>query len=157
MPSYLNTEPDLDVHEEIIEEYPSESYLVRSDDPAVAMPTFRFHTPARPIIEFDDEERARLFADLYLALGGFRIKEGVGPNGIPVTVATSGKAAIASYMFSVWGEDADGDRLDARAGAKSRPGVLRPDSLPRRRHEGGSRRGGVAAGRGRVRSAVERD
>ena len=104
MTSYLNTEPDLDEHEVIVEEYPSESYLVRKDDPQGSVPTFQFHTPARPIIEFDDEDRARLFADLYLALGGFRIKAGVGPNGVPVTVATSGKAAIASYMYSAWGE-----------------------------------------------------
>ncbi|UWG48826.1 Uncharacterized protein HSRCO_2564 [Halanaeroarchaeum sp. HSR-CO] len=104
MPSYLNTEPDLDENESIVEEYPSESYLVRRDDPEGSVPTFTFHTPARPIIEFDDEDRARLFADLYLALGGFRIKEGVGPNGIPVTVASSGKAGIASYMYSVWGK-----------------------------------------------------
>ncbi|MGM0399093.1 MAG: hypothetical protein ACQEQY_08900 [Halobacteriota archaeon] len=104
MPSYLNTEPDLDEHESIVEEYPSESYLVRRDDPEGSVPTFKFHTPARPIIEFDDEDRARLFAALYLALGGFRIKEGVGPNGIPVTVAASGKAGIASYMYSVWGK-----------------------------------------------------
>ena len=104
MPSYLNTEPDLDEHESIHETYPSESYLVKRDDPEGSVPTFRFHTPARPIIEFDDEERARLFADLYLALGGFRIKAGVGPNGIPVTVAAAGKAAIASYMYAVWGK-----------------------------------------------------
>ena len=104
MPSYLNTEPDLDEHESILEEYPSESYLVRRDDPEGSVPTVQFHTPARPIIEFDDEDRARLFADLYLALGGFRIKEGVGPNGVPVTVASSGKSAIASYMYSAWGK-----------------------------------------------------
>ncbi|MFB6133376.1 MAG: hypothetical protein ABEJ55_00110, partial [Halanaeroarchaeum sp.] len=84
MPSYLNTEPDLGEHDSIVEEYPSETYLVRKDDPESALTTFRFHTPARPTIDFDDEERARRFADLYLALGGFRIKEGVGPNGIPV-------------------------------------------------------------------------
>ncbi|MFB6093884.1 MAG: hypothetical protein ABEJ77_02960 [Halanaeroarchaeum sp.] len=102
MPSYLNTEPDLGEHETIVEEYPSESYLVKRDDPEGSMPTYSFHTPARPVIEFDDEERARLFASLYFSLGGFRIKEGVGPNGIPVTVAASGKAAIASYMYAVW-------------------------------------------------------
>jgi len=102
MPSYLNTEPDLDEHESILEEYPSETYLVRSDDPDEEMPSFRFHTPARPTVDFSDEDRARLFGDLYIGLEGFRIKEGVGEKGIPVTVAAAGKAAIAAYMFSMW-------------------------------------------------------
>lgn len=106
MPSYLDTEPDLDDHESIHAKYPAESYLVRRDDPEGGDPTFRFVTPAREPIEFADETRATLFADLFTALGGFRIKEGLGEYGIPVTVAAAGKPAIASYMYSVWEQSA---------------------------------------------------
>ena len=106
MPSYLDTEPDLGEHESIAAKYPAESYLVRRDDPEGDDPTFRFVTPARQPLEFDDETRAELFADLFTALGGFRIKEGLGEYGIPVTVAAAGKPAIASYMYAVWGQSA---------------------------------------------------
>ena len=106
MPGYLDTEPDLGEHESIFAEYPSESYLVERDDPDTEGATFRFVTPAREPIEFDDETRATLFADLYTALGGFRIKEGLGEYGIPVTVAAAGKPAIASYMYAVWEQSA---------------------------------------------------
>ncbi|MFB6267203.1 MAG: hypothetical protein ABEI31_06055 [Halodesulfurarchaeum sp.] len=106
MPSYLDTEPDLDEHESIEAAYPSESYLVRREDPEEDGVSFRFVTPAREPITFDDETRATLFADLFTALGGFRIKQGVGEYGIPVTVAAAGKPAIASYMYAVWGQSA---------------------------------------------------
>lgn len=106
MPSYLDTEPDLGEHESIAAAYPAESYLVASEDPETGNRTFRFETPAREPIEFDDETRATLFADLFAALGGFRIKEGLGEYGIPVTVAAAGKPAIASYMYAVWGQSA---------------------------------------------------
>jgi len=106
MPTYLDTEPDLGDHESIAAEYPAESYLVRRDDPETEASSFRFVTPAREPIEFDDETRATLFADLFTALGGFRIKEGLGEYGIPVTVAAAGKPAIASYMYAVWGQSA---------------------------------------------------
>lgn len=106
MPSYLDTEPDLDEGETIVEAYPAESYLVRREDPDGGDPTFRFVTPARQPVEFDEETRATLFGDLFTALGGFRIKKGVGEYGIPVTVAAAGKPAIASYMYAVWGQSA---------------------------------------------------
>ena len=106
MPSYLDTEPDLGEHETMAAEYPAESYLVREEDPETGDASFRFVTPAREPIEFDDETRARLFGDLFTALGGFRIKEGLGEYGIPVTVAAAGKPAIASYMYAVWGQSA---------------------------------------------------
>lgn len=106
MPSYLDTEPDLGENESIAATYPAESYLVRWDDPEGGDPTFRFETPAREPIEFDDETRATLFADLFTALGGFRISEGLGEYGIPVTVAAAGKPAIASYMYAVWEQSA---------------------------------------------------
>lgn len=103
MPSYLNTEPDLDEHESILEEYPAEIYLVERNDPAEDGSTYRFHAPAREAVTFDDEERARLFADLYTVLDGFRIRDDVGERGIPVNVATAETAAIAAYMYSAWG------------------------------------------------------
>lgn len=102
MSSYLNTEPDLDETETIIESYPAESYLVLRDDPENGQ-TYRFFAPAREAKTFKDEERARLFADLYLVVDGFRVKDGVGEKGIPVNVAASGKPAIAAYMYAVWG------------------------------------------------------
>ncbi|MFB6113514.1 MAG: hypothetical protein ABEJ58_05360 [Halodesulfurarchaeum sp.] len=106
MPKYLDTEPDLGEHESIAAEYPAETYLVRQEEPEGSGATFRFETPAREPIEFGDETRATLFADLYTALGGIRIGEGVGEYGIPVQVAAAGKAAIASYMYAVWEQSA---------------------------------------------------
>lgn len=102
MSSYLNTDPDLGEHESILESYPAESYLVVRDDPEEGR-TFQFHAPAREPITFDEEERARLFADLYIVVDGFRVKEGVGEKGIPVNVATGGGKAIAAYMYAAWG------------------------------------------------------
>lgn len=102
MSSYLNTEPDLDDHESILESYPAECYLVVNEDPDVG-PNFRFHAPARKPITFEDEDRARLFAELYIVTDGFRIKEGVGERGIPVNIATSKSPAIAAYMYAAWG------------------------------------------------------
>jgi len=106
MPGYLDTEPDLAENESIHARYPAETYLVRQEDPEAEVVTFRFVTPARGPIEFDDETRATLFADLFTALGGFRVKEGIGEYGIPVTVAAAGKPSIASYMYAVWGQSA---------------------------------------------------
>lgn len=102
MPSYLNTEPELDEHESILAEYPAESYLVERTHPDEGGPTYKFHAPARDPVTFSDEQRARLFADLYTVVDGFRIKEDVGERGIPVNVATSETAAIAAYMYSAW-------------------------------------------------------
>lgn len=101
MSSYLNTEPELDDNESILESYPAESYLILRDDPDEGR-SYRFHAPAREPIAFDDEERARLFADLYLVVDGFRVKKGVGEKGIPVNVAASGPPAIAAYMYAAW-------------------------------------------------------
>lgn len=101
MSSYLNTEPDLDEHESILQSYPAESYLIVREDPDEGS-SFRFYAPAREPITFEDEERARLFADLYIVVDGFRVKKGVGEKGIPVNVATGGAPAIAAYMFAAW-------------------------------------------------------
>jgi hypothetical protein len=99
---YLDAVPELDEYEEIVEEYPHDTYLIRRDDPDAEGTTWRFETLARDPIEFDDEKRARLFADLFLSLGGFRIKKGVGERGIPLAVASEGKPAIAAYVYAVW-------------------------------------------------------
>lgn len=101
MVSYLNTDPDLGEHESILREYPAEVFLVERVHPEEGR-TFRFHAPVRDPVTFEDEDRARLFADLYTAVDGFRI-EGVGEGGIPVNVATSGTAAVAAYMYAAWG------------------------------------------------------
>ena len=103
MPSYLNTEPELDENESIYQQYPAEVYLVEREDPETGESTFQFHAPARDHVTFDDEERATLFAELYTVLDGFRI-EGIGERGIPVNVATSGTPAVTAYMYAAWGE-----------------------------------------------------
>ena len=102
MPSYLNTEPELDDSESILQKYPAEVYLVERKDADGEDPTIRFHAPARDPVTFDSEERARLFADLYTVVDGFRI-EGIGERGIPVNVATADTAAVAAYMYAKWG------------------------------------------------------
>ena len=102
MPSYLNTTPDLDENESILEQYPAETYVIERGDPDGGDSTFRFHAPARDPVEFDDAERALLFAELYTVVDGFRIN-GTGERGIPVSVAISSPAAISAYMYAAWG------------------------------------------------------
>ena len=102
MPSYLNTEPELGDGESILQKYPAEVYLVERKGADGGDSTFRFHAPARDPVTFDSEERARLFADLYTVVDGFRI-EGIGERGIPVNVATADTAAVAAYMYAKWG------------------------------------------------------
>ncbi|MDR5672112.1 hypothetical protein RH858_02945 [Halalkaliarchaeum sp. AArc-GB] len=102
MTSYLNTDPDLDEYESILREYPADVFLVERDHPEEGR-SFRFHAPVREAVTFADEDRARLFADLYTAVDGFRIG-GVGEGGIPVNVAVAGTAEIAAYMYAAWGQ-----------------------------------------------------
>ena len=102
MPSYLNTEPELDDGDSILQRYPAEVYVIERAGSDEGESTYQFYAPAREPVTFDDEERARLFAELYTVVDGFRI-DGTGERGIPVNVATFGSAAIATYMFSAWG------------------------------------------------------
>lgn len=61
---------------------------------------YRVVTPnAQKIPEFDAEDTARLWVDVYFDVGGFR-EEKTGDRGVPPEVAAAGKDTLVAYLVT---------------------------------------------------------
>lgn len=86
------------VEREVFEEYPHNCRIVRKineDGPDV----FNFSGPLRFIKSFENPDKARLFADVYEIVDGFR-EEKTGERGAPPAVAQAGQNVQIAYYVS---------------------------------------------------------
>lgn len=66
--------------------------------------TYRFEAPGHTIVTFEDPDLARLYADVYFDVNGFR-EEGTGEYGIPPEIFQGGKDTLAAYLLTCPGVD----------------------------------------------------
>ncbi len=65
---------------------------------------YRFEAPAHVDVQFDDLETARLYADVFFDVNGFR-EEGTGEHGVPPAIFQGGKDTLAAYLLTRPGID----------------------------------------------------
>lgn len=65
---------------------------------------YRFEAPRHTEVTFDDLDTARLYADVYFDVNGFR-EEGTGEHGIPPAIFQGGKDTLAAYLLTRPGID----------------------------------------------------
>lgn len=92
IPEKIMIDPD----SETIEEYPHNCRIVReyvegSED------RYHFEGPLGRIKSFENPDKARLYADVYEAVGGFR-EEKTGERGVPPAVARSREDVLMAYL-----------------------------------------------------------
>jgi len=81
---------------ETVEEYPHNCQIVRervegSED------RYHFEGPLGRIKSFENPDKARLYADVYEVVGGFR-EEKTGERGVPPAVARSREDVLMAYL-----------------------------------------------------------
>ncbi|QLD89980.1 hypothetical protein HWV07_13450 [Natronomonas salina] len=67
-------------------------------------PRYRFEAPLHEPVAFDDLDTARIYADVYFDVNGFR-EEGTGEHGVPPEIFQGGKDTLAAYLLTRPGVD----------------------------------------------------
>lgn len=65
---------------------------------------YRFEAPGHCVVTFEDLDMARLYADVYFDVNGFREEE-TGDYGIPPVIVQGGKDTLAAYLLTCPGVD----------------------------------------------------
>ena len=65
---------------------------------------YRFEAPLHEPVTFDDLDTARIYADVYFDVNGFR-EEGTGEHGVPPEIFQGGKDTLAAYLLTRPGVD----------------------------------------------------
>lgn len=89
-------DPTDDEAGEVVEEYVSDVRIVTV--PADG-DRYRFEAPLHTEVTFDDPDLARLYADVYFDVNGFR-EDGSGDQGIPIEIVQAGKDTLAAYLLT---------------------------------------------------------
>ena len=86
-----------DTEETVYEEYIMNVWIVEvTDDDSTR---YRFEAPEHRGIEFDDPEKAKLYADVYFDVNGFE-KAGTGERGVPPIIIQAGRDTLAAYFLT---------------------------------------------------------
>jgi hypothetical protein len=87
-----------DIDGELVEEYPH-SKIVRDVDEA-GYERYHFIVPLEGRMKsFENPDKARLYADVYDAMGGFR-EEKTGERGVPPSVARAREDVLMAYLVA---------------------------------------------------------
>jgi len=87
-----------DIDRTVVEEYVGDVRIVAVERGGDAV-RYRFEAPLHCEVTFEDEEMARLYADVYFDVNGFR-EEGTGEVGVPPEVVQAGKDTLAAYLLT---------------------------------------------------------
>jgi hypothetical protein len=90
-----------DQAENAVETYLKDVRIVWTPDDEHA---YRFEAPRHTEVAFDDADTARLYADVYFDVNGFR-EEGTGEHGVPPEIFQGGKDTLAAYLLTRPGVD----------------------------------------------------
>lgn len=82
--------------EDVVEEYPHDCRIVR-ESRGRSEPRYHFEGPMGRIKSFNSEGKARLYADVYEVVGGFR-EEKTGERGVPPAVAQAREDVLMAYL-----------------------------------------------------------
>lgn len=93
----------IDLEETTVESYVMDVRIVKRAGPGDD-PRYRFEAPAHADVVFDDAETARLYADVFFDVNGFR-EEGTGEHGVPPAIFQGGKDTLAAYLLTRPGID----------------------------------------------------
>lgn len=86
------------VESELVEEYPHSKIVMYPKEGGVD--EYHFVVPLEGRMKsFENPDRARLYADVYDAMGGFR-EEKTGERGVPPSVARAREDILMAYMVS---------------------------------------------------------
>jgi len=65
---------------------------------------YRIEAPRNREETFEDAETAELYADVYFCTNGFE-EAGTGERGVPLDVLGAGRAVLAAYLLTQYGDD----------------------------------------------------
>ncbi len=82
---------------EIVEDYGRGCRIVRDNENGYTM--YHFEDPMGRVQSFENPGKARLYADVYEVMGGFR-EEKTGERGVPPSIARAREDVLASYLVS---------------------------------------------------------
>jgi hypothetical protein len=91
------TDESANADETVYEEYIMNVRIVAVDEESG--PTYRFEAPEHRGIEFDDPEKAQLYADVYFDVNGFE-EAGTGERGVPPIIIQAGRDTLAAYFLT---------------------------------------------------------
>ena len=91
-----------DQAENAVESYVKDVRIVETT--ADGTTRYRFVAPRHTELAFDDADTARLYADVYFDVNGFR-EEGTGEHGVPPEIFQGGKDTLAAYLLTRPGVD----------------------------------------------------
>lgn len=80
---------------EVIEEYAHGCRIVREDENGYKY--YHYEGPLGRVKSFENEGKARLYADVHTVMGGFR-EEKTGERGVPPSVARAREDVIMAYL-----------------------------------------------------------
>lgn len=84
--------------ERVVDAFPGGARIVEVLTPSTAAPRYRFEALLCDA-GFNDLEGARLYADVYFAVGSF-CEDDTGTRGIPPAVSAAGTDSLAAYLLS---------------------------------------------------------
>ena len=83
--------------ETVYREYILDVRIVEHSTPART--AYRFEAPHHCGVDFDDPEKAELYADVYFDVNGFD-EEKVGEEGVPPAIIQAGRDTLAAYFHT---------------------------------------------------------
>lgn len=97
-------EPDPAGEGEIVEEYIKDVRIVECASPDGGDRRYRFEAPLHTEVTFEDLDLARLYADVYFVVNGFK-EEGTGEHGVPPEIIQGGTDTLSAYLLTRPGID----------------------------------------------------
>ncbi|SNZ12539.1 hypothetical protein SAMN06269185_1796 [Natronoarchaeum philippinense] len=89
--------------ETVVEQYVLDVRIVERPDADDAA-RYGFEAPRHTEVTFENPDTARLYADVYFDVNGFR-EEGTGEHGVPPAIFQGGKDTLAAYLLTRPGID----------------------------------------------------
>lgn len=88
----------------IVEEYILDVRIVESLSPDSEDCCYQFEAPLHTEVTFEDLDLARLYADVYFDVNGFK-EEGTGEHGVPPEIIQGGTDTLSAYLLTRPGID----------------------------------------------------
>ncbi|WP_306061179.1 hypothetical protein [Natronococcus wangiae] len=89
---------------EVIENYIKNVRIVEYPFPDSEESYYQFEAPLHTEVTFENPELARLYADVYFDVNGFK-EEGTGEHGVPPEIIQAGTDTLAAYLLTRPGID----------------------------------------------------